>query len=124
MSQEKAYVGNCADMRQVKEGGRKEKERRRQEIKDIKAIMAISEGRRFFWRLINEICHYDTISAQHSGSMTYLLEGERNVGRLVKADIYEANIDAYHLMEREHIKAKMEMGNKDTDYPKKEDANV
>lgn len=95
---------NAADPEQVKKGELYAKEKKRVELADLKAIMAIPEGRRFIWRLINKICHYDTLSAQNSGSMTFLLEGERNVGIQVKSEAYLADFEAYQQMEKEYMK--------------------
>jgi len=103
--QEGAFVKNAADKEQVRSAGRKEREKRRQELADLRDLMALPAGRRFIWRLINEICHCDAISAVTSGSITYMNEGERNVGRLVKGDVFEAAHEAYQQMEREYMKA-------------------
>ena len=100
----KAYVQNSADEYQVKEASKREKERFNQEIADIKAVMSMPEGRRFVWRLINDICHIDATSANHSGSITYMLEGERNIGRLVKADVCKAALKEWQEMERQYWK--------------------
>lgn len=103
----RAVVANAADPAQVRDGRRKEREKRRQELQDIADLMALPAGRRFIWRLINEICHCDAISAVQSGSITYMNEGERNVGRLVKGDVYEAAHEVYQQIEREYMKAQL-----------------
>lgn len=119
----KAFTGNASDPEQVRDAGRKVRDRRKQELNDIRAILDMQAGRRFFWRLINEICHYDALSAQNSGSLTYLSEGERNVGRIIKGEAYEAAFDAYQLMEREYMSAKFDNVTADFNVVKKEDAN-
>jgi len=103
----KALVGNVADEEQVKKADKKATNKRDQELADIKAVMSTEAGRRFIYRLINEICHYDTLSATHSGSFTYLNEGERNVGRIVKGECYEAAFETYQLMEKECMAGKL-----------------
>lgn len=104
MTEKKALVKNCADPQQVREAEAKVKWNRETELVDIKFLLSTPQGRRFIWRLINVICHYDAVSANNSGSMTYLLEGERSVGKLIKADCYEADLEAYHLMEKEYYR--------------------
>ena len=99
---------NTTDTKQIKEAGRKEKEARRQELDDVKSLMQTKAGRRFIFRLINNICHYDTISAQNSGSLTYMCEGERNVGRIVKAEVFEVALKEYHEVEVEDVRKKIE----------------
>lgn len=99
--EKKSLVKNAADPQQIKEAEAKTKWNRETELTDIKFLLSIPQGRRFVWRLINMICHYDAISAHNSGSMTYLLEGERSVGKIIKADCYEADLEMYHVMEKE-----------------------
>lgn len=101
-------VKNVADVKQVKKAGDVEKNRRRQELLDIKNVMETQAGRRLIWRIVNVICHVDSQSAEHSGSMTYMNEGERNVGRILKSDVYEAAFGEYQKMERECVMARME----------------
>jgi len=79
---------------------KKQIEKRRQELSDLRAVMATDEGARFIYRLINDICEYDRILAQNSGSMTYFDLGERNIGRIVKGEVYRVALDRYQAMER------------------------
>ena len=65
--------------------------------------MQTKSGRNLIWRVINGLCHYDTISAAPSGSLTYMNEGERNIGRILKADVYKAAFPEWQLMEKEHV---------------------
>lgn len=102
-----ALVGNCADAEQVKEADRRATDKRAQELADMKAVMGTPAGRRLMWRIVNELCHFDTLSAVHSGSFTYLNEGERNIGRLLKADAYEAAFKEWQLMEKEYMDKKL-----------------
>lgn len=81
-------------------------EKRVQELADVRAVMNTPEGARFIYRLINDICEYDRILAQNSGSMTYFDLGERNIGRIVKGEVYKVAIDQYQAIERERIKEK------------------
>lgn len=93
------------DKERLKNSARKEKNERETEIADLKAVMVIPEGRRLMWRIINGLCHYDTLSAQFSsGSGTYFYEGERNVGRILKGEVYEVAFEEYQKMEAEHMK--------------------
>ena len=98
-----ANVKNAASGKQVGKAVAKAKEERRQELKDIQAVMSAPQGRRLMWRIINQMCHVDTLSKEHSGSETYFNEGERNIGRLLKSDVYAASFDEYQKMERECV---------------------
>jgi len=98
----RSTVKNAADPRQVEDGAQREKRLRERELEDISSVMNTAQGRRFIWRLINVLCHYDSNDAQPSGSLTYFSLGERNVGRVVKSDAYESSHESFQLMEREN----------------------
>jgi len=109
----KPYVKNAADPEQVKRAGREERFDRKRELEDVKAVMETVAGRRLLWRIINKLCHFDSSSAEHSGSMTYLNEGERNIGRVLKSDICETAFPEYQQMEKEYWKAITDEGKND-----------
>jgi len=46
---------------------------------DIRAVLKMPEGKRFLWKWI-ERCGVYRLSMNHSGSITYFNEGERNIG--------------------------------------------
>jgi hypothetical protein len=95
---------NAADEKEVEKATKNGKLRRDTELADIRYIMDSQQGRRFMWRLVNGLCHYDTNDAQHSGSFTFFSLGERNIGRIVKSDLYEASPELFQKMERENWK--------------------
>ncbi len=106
---EKPFVKNAADKNQVKGAGRKERDLRRQQVNDLRVILKLPEGQRFLWRVIHDLCHVDKPSAiQNSGSMTYLTEGERAVGLIVKAEVFEADLATYQKMEATYIQGKLD----------------
>jgi hypothetical protein len=76
-------------------------EERQGELADIKAVMSTIEGRRLLFRIINKLCHYDENSAMSSGSDTYFREGEREIGCILKGDVYEGAFNEYQQSERE-----------------------
>lgn len=102
MNKKEAFVKNAADPKQVKNGKRKEEDLRFNQLNDIKVVMSTKEGRRFMYRLINEICHYDSNDFNNSGSITYHNLGERNVGRQVKSDVIESCFKEFQKMEEEN----------------------
>ncbi len=102
MENEKVFVKNVADKKQVKEGSKKEIQKRRKELDDIYNVMSTSPGRRLIYRIINELCHYDADDAMPSGSFTYKSLGERNIGRVLKSDCMEASIELYQKSEQEN----------------------
>lgn len=85
---------NAADEQSVKDSSKKQNERRRQDIEDIRTLLKSPNGRRFLWRFI-EYCGVFKLSADfHNGSRTYFNEGHRNVGNMLVADIAEADPEA------------------------------
>jgi len=98
----KVLVKNVADKEQVNNAGNKEVDARERELNDIAMVMSTLEGRRFLYRLVNYLCHYDSDDFNHSGSITYKSLGERNIGRLVKSDCIETSIEQYQLLEKEN----------------------
>lgn len=75
-----------------------------QELADVQSVMSTDAGARFIYRLINDICAYDRLLAQNSGSMTYFDLGERNIGRIIKGEVYRVALERYQAIEREAMK--------------------
>ena len=101
---EGALVKNAASEKQVKRASEKEKFRRENELKDLVFVLSHIEGRRFVYRLVNELCHYDADDFNNSGSITFRSLGERNIGRLIKSDCCEASLNLYQKAEQENWK--------------------
>jgi hypothetical protein len=74
--------------------------RRKQELDDIKWLMAHKQGRRFVHRLLSKAGIYRS-SFTNSGQ-TNFLEGERNVGLFVINEVMEGSFDNYITMLQEH----------------------
>lgn len=90
---------NAADESQVKEAGKKEKNKRNQEIDDVNFVLSSKQGRRLFWRYISRCGVFKT--SMTGNNSTFFNEGERNIGLLLLADVNEAAPDAYVLMQKE-----------------------
>lgn len=99
-----ALVKNVADKKQVDEAQEQERIIREEELNDLVSIMSTVEGRRFIFRLVNGICHYDADDFNNSGSITFRSLGERNVGRVIKGDCCEASLELYQQAEKENWK--------------------
>ena len=116
----KANVKNAADPGQVKKAGAAEREKRRQQLYDVRTVAQSPAGRRVLWRILHEFCHIDQSSSDpRSGSQTYFFEGERSVGLSLKSDLIEAAFEDYQVMEAawaaENINPIEEEGDKDDD---------
>ncbi len=107
-----ALVGNAADSKQVRNAGRKERDRRGQELSDLSAVLATPAGRRVLWRLLGECRVFET-PTHTRGDMTHQNIGRGDVGRFLIAEINEASDDAWLTMQqearavtkREHVEA-------------------
>ena len=94
---------NVADQKQVKEQKQKEKDIRKTELDDVKSILSTEHGRRFFFRYLS-IC--GVFKSSFTGSSeTYFLEGRRDVGLRLLADINESNPKAYAALMEENERA-------------------
>jgi hypothetical protein len=95
----KTLVKNAANEDQVKEAKLREKYGRDREVEDVRSILSSVYGRRFIWRYL-DVCGVFKTSFTGS-SQTFYLEGQRNIGLKILADINEANPDAFVQMMKE-----------------------
>lgn len=90
---------NVSDKKNVTDGNRKAKDARREELRDLEFVLSSREGRRFVWKLL-EMCGVFT-SSFTGNSQTFFLEGQRNIGLKVLADVNEASLEKYVVMMKE-----------------------
>jgi len=100
--EKRSLVKNAADEQQVKKAKQKEKTWRDRQLDDLYSILSTPQGRRFIYRLINDLCHYDKDDFNNSGSITFKSLGERNIGRIIKSDCCESSLKLYQLAEKEN----------------------
>ena len=74
-------------------------QKRQREIEDFKWLMGTVQGRRFVWRLLEKAGVFR--STFRPDSEMVFLEGLRNMGLLLIADIHETCPEKYHVMVRE-----------------------
>lgn len=98
--EKQALVGNAADPEQVKSAVRKEKFNRDTELNDIRQVLSSLQGRRFVWKYLG-VCGVDRISFGNGNDNTNFLEGQRNVGLKLKADIVDADPEYFLQMIKE-----------------------
>ena len=79
---------NAADEDVVRDAEQKDKNERDQELEDIKAILAMPQGVRFFRRLMQEGRVFQTTFTGNSN--TFFLEGHRNLALKFFSDVCEA----------------------------------
>lgn len=78
---------------------------RRKELSDLRSVMWTAEGRRFMFRLIHKKCR--VLSSTHSQchADAAFLDGSRNVGLGLLADIDQACRELHILMLKEEMDA-------------------
>ena len=72
---------------------------RKQELRDLDALMSTPAGSRFIWRLL-QITGVDRISFSSDPLVMAFNEGHRNIGLRLRADLIEACPDKYLTMLR------------------------
>jgi len=97
---DKPMVANAADPQQVKHAGRKEKDRRERELDDLRAVMALPEGRRLLWRLMGWSGYLQNPTHQR-GDMTHQNIGRADAGRFILAEIMDADESKFLVMQQE-----------------------
>jgi len=99
---EGAFVKNAADADQVKEAGRREKFRARQECDDLRAVLATPFGRRLVWKYL-EAC--GVFSQSHvtgeAPLATAFNEGRRSIGLRLFDEVTRHDPGAYAVMVKE-----------------------
>lgn len=92
----RARVKNAADEVQVKEAREREKLGRDKDLNDLRWVMSMPQGRRFLHKLLHNCGIYQ--SSFTGSSETFFLEGQRNVGLKLLADITAADAKLYFQM--------------------------
>ena len=98
--EENALVKNAADPQQVKQAGGAQRRKREMELRDVANILESQSGRRFVWRYLEECGVFKTSFT--GTSQTFYLEGQRNIGLKLLADVNDAAPDAYLVMLKEN----------------------
>lgn len=95
----KPFVQNAANAAQVKEAEKKILSIRDQQLSDLRAILALKEGRRFVWRYL-ETCRIFQSSWDPSARI-HFNEGMRQIGLMLLSDVNEADPESYFKMLKE-----------------------
>lgn len=93
MNNGKPLVKNAANETEVREAEIKAKLAEDQRANDLRYMLASDQGKRFIWSLL-ESCGIFKSSFTGS-SETYFLEGQRNIGLKLLAEIMKTDPEAY-----------------------------
>lgn len=97
---DRALVRNAADPRQVKSAERKERDRREQELLDLRELLKTEFGRRFVWRVLGYCKLFSDV--WDPSSRIHFNAGLQHVGNWLTAEITAADEEAFFLMMREN----------------------
>jgi hypothetical protein len=86
----------------VEEAQKLQKLSRFKEIEDLRAVLATKPGRRFVKRLLERTGIYRTSFT--GNSQGYFIEGERNIGLYLIAELSEVDVKAYPQLLIEDLK--------------------
>ena len=84
---------DASDEDQVEAARHKADRTRADELGDLRSILGAPEGRRLMWRYLTRCGVFKT--SMTGSSQTFFLEGQRNVGLWLLADINAADPGAY-----------------------------
>jgi hypothetical protein len=104
--EEKAKVNNASDPEQVKEAGKREETQREQELRDLKAVLSMPEGRRFVWRLMDFCGPFKTCWAPNA--KIHYNSGQQDVGHFLMGEIVQADGEAMISMMRDKYNEQVE----------------
>lgn len=98
MSQQ-PLVKNAADRQQVEKARKTERFARKNEIDDMKFLLAIPQFRRFVWRLLKFCSVFSSI--WRPSAEIHHLSGKQDTGHWIMGEVTEADPDAFLLMMKE-----------------------
>jgi len=101
-------VTNAANERQVRKRQQTAKDVDEQRERELKALLAIPEFRRYLWRHMNETCGILQSSANPNGSVQSINIGMQDVARILWAEIEAADPLAIPRMMTEHYQSQQE----------------
>lgn len=91
---------NAADPKQVEVATKKAERARDRELNDLRVVLASPQGRRFLWRQLQDAGIY-RCAFYDDARYAEFVNGMRNAGCRLLADIHEADANAYHKMATE-----------------------
>lgn len=105
MADKEEFVHNAADAGQVREARRKEKDQRRNELRDIVHLLKDPVFRRFAWRMLG-FCGLNQSVVRGSTDPVQLgyNSGKQDVAHFLLSEITQAQPEAFLLMMQENHK--------------------
>lgn len=98
---EAPLVSNASDARQLKKAKGKVRNKEKEDLNDLAFILSTRQGRNFVWRLMRKAKVFESTFNGESERFSNFLEGQRNLGVAVFADVMKINPEAYLTMIKE-----------------------
>lgn len=95
----KKMISNEAKLKEAKE---RDKDRRRQELNDLRTVLSSVSGRRLFWRLMEQCKTFETV--WEPSARIHYNAGKQDIGHFVMSEIVEADENLLFKMMKEHKK--------------------
>lgn len=93
---------NIADKAEVAKTKRKVKDRRNQELNDIRTVLSTVSGRRLLWRMMEHTKTFGSI--WEPSAKIHYNSGKQDVGHFIMAEIMEADPNLFMKMMKEKQK--------------------
>lgn len=97
---------NLADPKQVERAKHREEALRKQQLNDIRTVMANASGKRLMWRLLEKCGTFSSVFASDSSRMTYLA-GKQDLGHFLMAEIMQADENLFIKLMKENKKGEL-----------------
>lgn len=94
-------ITNVANESQVKSAGKREQKRFEREQDDLRALLAIPNGRRFLWKTLSRCGVFRTSFCPGDPHVTSFNEGRREFGCALLSEVTEADPSGYLKMMHE-----------------------
>lgn len=92
-------LGSAANEELVAAADKKEKQKEKVDLDEMRQVVSTKQGRRFIWQLM---CDCGIFQCSFDGSSrTFFKEGERNVGLKILARLNNAHPEVYGIMIKE-----------------------
>lgn len=85
----KSLVKNAASEKQVKSAEKKEQLKEDQEIHDLKFVLETAQGRRVFWRLMEQCKVFSSV--WEGSAKIHYNAGQQDVGHFIMSEIVRAD---------------------------------
>jgi hypothetical protein len=83
-------LANLANQAEVKKAQLKDKERRRQELNDIRTVLSNASGRRLIWRLMDKCKTFNSVYSA-ADNMIFYNSGQQDLGHFIMSEIVQAD---------------------------------